>query len=69
MNEEKVYFAQGLMSIKNSSLSLKNHCFPTPSVKFRKHSRNVSLWIGRNRPGLARRRTLGKAPPAKAGKQ
>lgn len=62
LNEENVYFAQGLMSIKNSALSLKNHCFPTPSVKFRKHARNLSKWHQslreKSQTGLENRRCI-----------
>jgi len=55
LNEDNVYFAQGLMTIKNSALSLKNHCFPTPSVKFRKHAKNLQHWLDKDRPGLTDR--------------
>jgi len=51
-NEENVYFAQGLMTIKNSALSLKNHCRPTPSVKFRKHALNLQRWKDAGKPGI-----------------
>jgi len=57
-NEESVYFAQGLLTIRNSGLSLKNHCFPTPSVTFKQHAENLKEWKQNGEPGLSERKII-----------